>query len=219
MMSFSDIDFAARYRDHVRRTGRRERTPEYWNDRAAALSQRVFDAPYVRQFVARMDLRDCTTLLDVGCGPGTIGLSVPSQLDHVYGLDYSPGMLTMFAENARQRGLTRVTPMLRAWEADWADVPVCDIVVASRSTAVPDLEATLVKLDSKARRPYTVLIFVAAGIVAIATHPQWTLVVIAYSYLASAFIGMAITRFKHRGGVPVADAEKPDADRRDSAAR
>ena len=54
-------------------------------------------------------------------------------------------------------------------------------------------------LDSKARRPYTVLIFVAAGIVAIATHPQWTLVVIAYSYLASAFIGMAITRFKHRG--------------------
>jgi hypothetical protein len=30
---------------------------------------------------------------------------------------------------------------------------------------------------------------------------------------------MAITRFKHRGGVPVADAEKPDADRRDGAAR
>jgi CDP-diacylglycerol---serine O-phosphatidyltransferase len=74
-------------------------------------------------------------------------------------------------------------------------------------------------LDSKRRRPYTVLIFVAAGIVAIATHPQWTLVVIAYSYLASAFIGLAITRFKRRGGVPVADAQQPDLDRRDSAAR
>ena len=33
------------------------------------------------------------------------------------------------------------------------------------------------------------LIFVAAGIVLIATHPQLTLVAIAYSYLASAFIG------------------------------
>src|SRR5580765_7982956 len=54
-------------------------------------------------------------------------------------------------------------------------------------------------LDSRNRKPYTVLIFLAAGIVAIATHPQWTLVVIAYSYLASGFIGMAITRFKHRG--------------------
>ena len=62
-------------------------------------------------------------------------------------------------------------------------------------------------IDSKARRPYTVLIFVAAGIVAIATHPQWTLVAIAYSYLASAFVGMAITRFKHRGAA-AADRRK-----------
>ena len=54
-------------------------------------------------------------------------------------------------------------------------------------------------IDSKARRAYTVLIFVAAGIVAIATHPQWTLVAIAYTYLASAFIGMAITHVKRRG--------------------
>jgi CDP-diacylglycerol--serine O-phosphatidyltransferase len=74
-------------------------------------------------------------------------------------------------------------------------------------------------LDSKARRPYTVLIFVAAGIVAIATHPQWTLVVIAYSYLASAFVGMAITRFKHRGAIPAAAVAQPDVDRQDSAAR
>jgi CDP-diacylglycerol--serine O-phosphatidyltransferase len=73
--------------------------------------------------------------------------------------------------------------------------------------------------DSKGRRPYTVLIFVAAGIVAIATHPQWTLVVIAYSYLASAFIGMAITRVRHRGMVTGADAEQAGAGRPDSAAR
>jgi ABC-2 type transport system permease protein len=44
-----------------------------------------------------------------------------------------------------------------------------------------------------------VLIFVAAGIVAIATHPQWTLVVIAYSYLSSAFSGMAITVERQEG--------------------
>lgn len=79
-------------------------------------------------------------------------------------------------------------------------------------------------IDSKARRPYTVLIFVAAGIVAIATHPQWTLLAIAYSYLASGFIGMAITRFKRRGaGAPGHAGDQPaassNADHRDSAAR
>ena len=70
-------------------------------------------------------------------------------------------------------------------------------------------------LDSKARRPYTVLIFVAAGIVAIATHPQLVLVLISYGYLASAFIELAITRLKRRVGqgarqaeqVPLADIE------------
>ena len=54
--------------------------------------------------------------------------------------------------------------------------------------------------DLRARRPYTVLIFIAAGIVAVATHPRFVLVALAYTYLASAFIGMAITRIKHRGG-------------------
>ena len=74
-------------------------------------------------------------------------------------------------------------------------------------------------LDSKNRRPYTVLIFVAAAIVAIATHPQWTLVVVAYVYLVSGIIGLAITRFKHRGGAPAAAVHQPDVTHRDSAAR
>jgi CDP-diacylglycerol--serine O-phosphatidyltransferase len=55
-------------------------------------------------------------------------------------------------------------------------------------------------LDSQNRRPYTVLIFVAAGIMLIATHPRAMLVVMAYGYLSSAFIGMAISRLRHRGG-------------------
>ena len=42
--------------------------------------------------------------------------------------------------------------------------------------------------------------FIAAGIMAIATHPRFVLLALAYSYLSSAFIGQAITRFRHRGG-------------------
>ena len=49
-------------------------------------------------------------------------------------------------------------------------------------------------IDLQGRRPYTVLIVIAAGIVLITTHPRFVLVAMAYSYLASPFIGMAITR-------------------------
>ncbi len=151
-MNLSDIDFADLYRRQMQRANRQEKTPQYWDGRAPAMSQRMSDSQYVRQFVEALDLAGCATLLDVGCGPGTIALTVAPRLEHVYGLDYSPGMLAAFAAEARARGLTAATPILRAWEDDWADVPVCDIVVASRSTAVPDLEAAILKLDSKARK-------------------------------------------------------------------
>jgi SAM-dependent methyltransferase len=151
-MNLSDIDFAGLYRRQMLRANRQEKAPEHWDGRATAMSQRMSGSQYVRQFVAALDLTGCATMLDVGCGPGTIALTVAPRLEHVYGLDYSPGMLAAFAEEARARGLTAATPILSAWDADWADVPTCDIVVASRSTAVPDLEAAILRLDSKARK-------------------------------------------------------------------
>jgi len=77
-------------------------------------------------------------------------------------------------------------------------------------------------IDLQTRRPYTVLIFIAAGITAIATHPKFVLVVMAYSYLASAFVGMAVSRMRHRGDQgkqPSPHTVQIDPPSRDSALR
>jgi CDP-diacylglycerol--serine O-phosphatidyltransferase len=58
-------------------------------------------------------------------------------------------------------------------------------------------------IDLQTRRPYSILIVIAAGWVAITTHPRFVLVALAYTYLMSAFIGMAYARLRHRGGRPV----------------
>ena len=55
-------------------------------------------------------------------------------------------------------------------------------------------------IDLQSRRSYTVLIVIAAGIVAIAMHPKSVLLVIAYGYVVSAFVEMAMTRLRRRGG-------------------
>ncbi len=47
-------------------------------------------------------------------------------------------------------------------------------------------------------RSYIKLFVFAALLVFIATEPSWALVIIAYSYLASAFVGMALTRLRGR---------------------
>src|SRR5439155_1725369 len=61
--------------------------------------------------------------------------------------------------------------------------------------------------DLQRRRPSRVLLLFAAGIVLVAWLHQYVLVVTAYAYLASAFVGLAITRLRHRGGAQVASRE------------
>ena len=55
-------------------------------------------------------------------------------------------------------------------------------------------------LAAPTRRPYRVLLFIAAAYILITWLHRYVLVVMAYSYLASAFVEMAVGRFKHRGG-------------------
>ena len=149
---FDLVNFGSLYRSHWVRAGGRAKPAGRWDARAAAMRGDVFSGRYVDALVARLDLRGCTTLLDVGCGPGTVALTVAPQLERVYGLDNSPGMLAAFVALAQQIGVACATPILRGWEDDWTGVPVCDIVVASRSSHVADLEAALGKLNAHATR-------------------------------------------------------------------
>jgi SAM-dependent methyltransferase len=146
------IDWAARYRAHMARASRRDKTAADWDARAGGLSQSTFDSRYVHEFIARMDLAGCETLLDVGCGPGAIALALAPKLSQVVGLDFSPAMLEAFAAHASRLGITNARTIQRAWEDDWHDVPVCDIVVASRSSQVADLGHALEQLQRHARR-------------------------------------------------------------------
>jgi len=164
-----DVDFGRLYREHLAASGGREKPPEAWDARAAELGRELGGSAYAEEFVRRMDLSGCRTLLDVGCGPGTIALAVAPRLDRVYGLDYSRGMLDAMTKHAAERGLGNVEPILRSWEESWDDVPACDLVVASRSTLVRDMEDALARLDAKAKRRVclTSLVggrFVAAGV-------------------------------------------------------
>jgi CDP-diacylglycerol--serine O-phosphatidyltransferase len=57
-------------------------------------------------------------------------------------------------------------------------------------------------IDLRVRRPYSVLFLIAIAIMLVATQAQAVLVVLAYSYLLSAFVGMAFTRLRRRPGSP-----------------
>src|SRR5262249_38281994 len=101
-----------------------------------------------------------------------------------------------------------------------AALPALALVLVPAALKVSTIRFRSFKtFDLQSRRPYTVLILIAAGMVAIWAHPRAVLVVIAYTYLASAFIGILITRFRHRGGGERVEQPVDQIEPRDSAAR
>ena len=73
-------------------------------------------------------------------------------------------------------------------------------------------------IDMQSRRPSRVLLLIAAGYMLIIWLHRYVLVVMAYAYLLSAFVEMAVVRFRHRGGREAVDAPAAPATR-DTAAR
>ncbi|CAM5256704.1 hypothetical protein SSTU70S_01073 [Stutzerimonas stutzeri] len=150
-MSLDDIDFAERYRQHLRRSARPSKPPSAWDKRAAELAGKPLGGAYTDAFIRLMDLSGARSLLDIGCGPGTLCLPLAAQFERIYALDYSPGMLACLQARLDESGVDNVQPLQCAWEDDWSAVPVCDILIASRSGLVEDLDAALEKIHRHTR--------------------------------------------------------------------
>ncbi len=146
------IDFARMYKEHKKASTFKGKKAVDWDEKAESMSKRVIDSPYTAEFVSKMNLEGCESLLDVGCGPGTIALALAPKMKKVCGLDFSTGMLECFLKNAHERGIASAKTVHRSWEDDWSDIEEFDIVVASRSIEVKDLKDALGKLNSKAKK-------------------------------------------------------------------
>ena len=82
-----------------------------------------------------------------------------------------------------------------------AAVPALAMVVVPALLMVSTIRFRSFKtIDLQTRRPFRVLLLIAGGIMLIVWMHRYVLVVMAYSYLASAFAGMAVSRFRHRSG-------------------
>ncbi len=150
--NYDELDFAKLYCEQKIATSFKPKSASEWDKKAASMNASVHGGVYVSEFLSRMKLEKNDTLLDVGCGPGTIGLAVATQLKSVICADYSDGMLECVKQNIAAKNLNNVEAMKLSFDDEWDRVPVCDIVTASRCLEVADARKTLEKLISKARK-------------------------------------------------------------------
>jgi CDP-diacylglycerol--serine O-phosphatidyltransferase len=85
-------------------------------------------------------------------------------------------------------------------DIQWA-IPALAMVVGPALLMVSTIRFRSFKtIDLQARRPYTVLLLVAIGIIVVNVHLPYSLLTLAYGYLTWTFIEFGVTRLRHRRG-------------------
>lgn len=126
----------------------------FWDGRAREFAaHQEHKSDYPRQFMSLLELKKDWTVLDVGCGPGTLAVPLSKRVAAVTAMDFSRGMLDILSDRIQGEKITGIVPVQAHWEENWEALGIepHDVVIASRSLVVPDLEAMLLKLGRFAR--------------------------------------------------------------------
>jgi 2-polyprenyl-3-methyl-5-hydroxy-6-metoxy-1,4-benzoquinol methylase len=150
--AIESIDFNMLYGLQKQASTHRKKDCDAWDKKASQMNQNIHSGDYNEVIQEWVLTTPEDTLLDVGCGPGTFALRLAPKVREVYGFDFSTKMLEICSENAKTKGLNNIKLFQSDIEGDWQDVPICDVVLASRCLEVDNLRQTLVQLNAHAKR-------------------------------------------------------------------
>jgi FkbM family methyltransferase len=151
-MNLHTIDFNALYMQQKEQSTFKMKSKASWDKKASSMNSRVHASIYNEEFLNELNLKECETLLDVGCGVGNLSLKVALKLKTVYALDYSPQMLEYLKSNAKEQNIDNIITLEKSWYDSWEEIPSCDVVIASRSMEVKNMQEALLKLHEKAKK-------------------------------------------------------------------
>lgn len=153
-MTIYDINFAELYQHHLIVCNHFNLPPTKWDKKAVKMAENLVGKPnpYNDKLLQIMNVQADETVLDIGCGPGTFAVPLAKQCQTVYALDYSQGMLEQLNYFKQALKLDNLITLHKSWSDNWNDVPQADIVLASRSTLVDDLDDMIDKLCTKAQK-------------------------------------------------------------------
>lgn len=86
---------------------------------------------------------DGASVLDIGCGPGSLSIPLAQAGAHITALDISQGMLNRLRETAEQKDLSISTVETSWWTADIDQLGFrnkFDLVIASKTPSIRDVE-------------------------------------------------------------------------------
>lgn len=129
---------------------------DFWNFCADCYARRNRQSRHIQDAIvgdlaAAGAVTACTSVLDVGCGPGTYTLPLAACCRRVTGLDTAVAMLSQLtAEAAQEAWADRIEILAGDWNT-LPDEPGYDVVFAAKTPAIGNY-ASLMKMNRIARR-------------------------------------------------------------------
>lgn len=165
MIDVRNFDWNAIWQEDYLRRKSKKNQKEYWNKRAPSFAQHAEQSAYVTDFIGLQAWDRTCSVLDVGCGAGTLAVPLSKLVRQVTAIDFSDRMIELLGEKCRALAIDNVERKIVSWEDDWdqAGLKKHDVVVASRSLVAFDLRAALLKLDRMAKKRVIVSSIVGDG--------------------------------------------------------
>jgi predicted TPR repeat methyltransferase len=164
-MDFNSIDWNALWQAETARSGLHKSSPkDLWDRRAESFSRRINRVmngqegldkdDYIYKMLSLIEVEPAWTVLDIGCGPGTLTIPLARKVKKVTALDVSEEMLKHLRANAAANGLTNIDYLASSWQEAFSGrlVGAHDVVVASRSLMSGDMQEALKYIDSITRQ-------------------------------------------------------------------
>ena len=151
---YEDIDWNALRTRAQKEKSWRAKGEADWDARASSFAKRTEQSSYVRQVIDRLNPEKNWSILDVGSGPGTLAIPLAARVQAITCIDFSAAMLAILRQRAGQMRLNNIETRKISWTDNWEakGLKPHDVVIASRSLAVEDLKAALLKLTAFAIR-------------------------------------------------------------------
>ena len=131
MHQVKDIDWEVVWQEPLKTNNIKERN---WDKRAKKFHRKTKPGDYIDLLFQKLILDKEDTVLDLGCGEGSISIPIANRVKSVTCLDSSRGMLEVLSDKARENKVTNIKTILSSIEdISYDDLGHYDVVVASRS--------------------------------------------------------------------------------------
>lgn len=129
------------------------RDASFWDGRASSFAKAT-ETDYVDHFLAIMKPNAHFSVLDMGCGSGTLAVPLAKLVSSVTAVDFSREMLSVVRKRCEVEGIHNIKTIHGQWEDDWGKLGIntYDVAIASRSMVVNDLQSSILKLNAAARK-------------------------------------------------------------------